>query len=415
MATPIHLRNHPFPVLLLLEWGLLAIALVGHLAPAHGHHGHGHGYSDQASWLGVASIIAIALMGIRLPSTPWAKVAYTALEFGLILVTPALSFRRMRLFPFLYLVVILRSCLMFQLRGRLIVSGLAYGLFAGLLQVRLSQVAVPLHGQERLRGALGSASLNVLVLFALVLVFVLLLIHTLLAERQSREALAIANQRLRDYALKVEELAITQERNRIAQDIHDSLGHLLTTLNVQLEGAIKLWAHDPQQAQQFLNAAKQLGSSSLREVRQSVAAIRQDPLEHLSLEEAIATLLEPAQSLFHIHPVATIHLNTALPQQVKLTLYRIVQEALTNIYTHAQATAIAIEVSSTPAGIRLSIWDNGQGFDPAQNQTGFGLQGMRERTLALGGTFHLVSAPQQGCQITIHVPLTLSNRGNAGA
>ena len=96
---------------------------------------------------------------------------------------------------------------------------------------------------------------------------VLLLVNALITERQSREKLAIANDRLRHYAMRIENLAMVQERNRIAREIHDSLGHALTGLNLQLEGALKLWQSHPEQARQFLHEAKQSGSTALSEVR----------------------------------------------------------------------------------------------------------------------------------------------------
>jgi signal transduction histidine kinase len=407
MSQAIHLRNHPFRFLLFLEWGLVAIALFSQIAPSHGH---GHG---SPALLGLVSTLMFGLMGVRLPAHPWAKIAYTALEFGLILLTPSMSFHRMRLFPLLYLVVIIRSCLMFSIQGRLIVSGLAYGLFAALLHLRLGQLDLPLRGQERIRGLLGTASLTIMVLFALVMLFVLLMVNALLAERHSREQLVLANQRLRDYALQVEDLAMTQERNRIARDIHDSLGHSLTALNIQLEGAMKLWQRDPPQAQQFLQQAKRLGSTSLQDVRQSVAAIRRDPLAQQSLEEAIAALLKTTQQTVGIHPTFQMQLDAPIPAPVQTVLYRIAQEALTNVWKHAQATAIALDLRSTSTNVTLQIRDNGQGFDPDYNQTGFGLQGMRERSLALDGTFVITSAPQQGCCITVQIPYGLPGQGTS--
>ncbi len=108
--------------------------------------------------------------------------------------------------------------------------------------------------------------LNFVVLFGLSLLLVVLLINALLTERQSQQRLQQANQELRQSAQEIEKLAMDQERNRIARDIHDSLGHSLTALNIQLESGLKLWHKDPPRAEQFLKEAKRLGSQSLAEV-----------------------------------------------------------------------------------------------------------------------------------------------------
>jgi len=89
-------------------------------------------------------------------------------------------------------------------------------------------------------------------------------------------------------------------------------------------------------------------------------------------------------------------------------LYRIIQESLTNISKHARAKAITVELHQQAGIIYLTIQDNGRGFNPTQNTTGFGLQGMRERTLELGGQFNLHSQPGQGCQIAVSLPLVQS-------
>jgi hypothetical protein len=100
-----------------------------------------------------------------------------------------------------------------------------------------------------------------------------------------------------------------------------------------------------------------------------------------------------------------IQLSQPIPPEIRTALYRIIQESLTNIYKHSAATQVSIHLLESPNAIQLQINDNGQGFNPERNTTGFGLQGMRERTAALGGRFFLVSQPGKGCQITVSIPL----------
>lgn len=401
MSRTIHPRNHPFPFLLYLEWALVAIALVAELAPAPFR-------DSRYPVLMMASMAGFGLMGLRLPvGRLLPKVLYTALEFGLVGIVTATGFRGLRLFPFLYLVLVIRSCLMFKLPGRLMVAAIAFGLFLLALMRRVNHmgVRVPDFVQDRVRPLIVGFALNGALLFGLALLFVLLLVNALLAERESRNQLTSANDQLRQYALQVENLAMVQERNRIARDIHDSLGHSLTALNLQLEGALKLWDSNPDRAHQFLTEAKRLGSTTLQDVRRSVATMRTDPLQGRPLEDAIASLCANVQQSTGVLPSLTVQLATPLSAEIRNALYRIVQEALTNASKHAAATQISIALTQTPIALELTIQDNGRGFAPEQTPTGFGLQGMRERTLALGGAFTLDSSPGKGCRIQVQIPL----------
>jgi len=352
--------------------------------------------------LTIISLVGFGLLGLRMPTGKLIhKIIYTALEIFLILFTGIASGRGIRLFPFLYIILVIRSCLIFQLPGRITITSLSFGLFVLTLIHRFQHVpAVPML-QERLRFTLLSFALS----FGLSLVFVLLLMNAVLAERQIREKLAIANEQLRQYALRIEDQATLQERNRIARDIHDSLGHSLTALNLQLETALKLWQSNPAKAQTFLAQAKNLGSQSLREVRQSVSAMRFDPLHGQSLEVAIAALATEFHHSTGFSPIYHLSLKHPISTEVKTAVYRITQEALTNIWKHAQANEVKIDIQTSVESLHLKIADNGKGFALNKNTTGFGLQSMRDRVLALGGEFQINSAPNAGCCITATIPL----------
>lgn len=364
--------------------------------------------SPQFPLLTILNIAAFGVMGFRLPTgKSISKVLYTGLEFGLILLPIVLNDRGIRFFPLLCLVVVIRSCLIFKPQVRLIVAGLAFISFLFTLFLRVQKINFPARSmvQEQLRFTVLNLKLNAALLFGLTLVFVLLLINALLAERQSREKLAIANEQLQQYALRIEDQATLQERNRIARDIHDSLGHSLTALNLQLETALKLLPSDQAKAQTFLAQAKQLGSKALQQVRQSVSAMQSDPLQGRSLEAAIASLAEDFHCSTGVSPACTLKLGRPIPADLTTAIYRIVQEALTNISKHADATEVKIQLSATTTHLRLTIQDNGRGFKLDQNTSGFGLQSMRERTHALGGQFAIDSAPYSGCRIIANIPL----------
>ncbi|BAU44999.1 sensor histidine kinase [Leptolyngbya sp. O-77] len=422
-SRPIRPINHPLRLLLYLEWSLLAIAflseLVGPLFPGP-RMPRGIGPEPPFSWvspLDIACIVGFGLMGLRLPTGQMAtRIGFVLLEGVLILLATAGDLREMRLFSFLVVVFALRSCLIFALPGRLMTTGIAYGLFLAILTQRLREVVdrIPvtwrvgasLAKQHRPRGLPAwSFAYSSALLLGLTLVFLLLLVDALLTERQSREKLTAANAQLRNYALRVEKLAMAQERSRIAREIHDSLGHSLTALNLQVEGALKLWQSDPQRAHQFLKEAKVLGSTALQDVRQSVATMRADPLQEQSLEAAIALLARNVEQVTGVAPICQIHLDAPLPADLSTSLYRIVQEAFTNICKYARPSQILLDLQDTAATLHLLIQDDGVGFDPAQNLTGFGLQSMRERAESLGGIFDLQTSPGQGCTITVHIPL----------
>jgi signal transduction histidine kinase len=242
-------------------------------------------------------------------------------------------------------------------------------------------------------------------MFGLGLFLMVVLISTLLRERKTQEELASAHRQLQQFAQQVEDLAAVQERNRIAREIHDALGHSLTALNVQLQTAVKLWKHDPDQAQPFLDQAQRLGVNVMQEVRHSVNALREDARNNTPLEVAITSLVEDFRQGIGIPVTTEIDLRSPLPASTVKALYRIVQEALTNICKHSQATAVEIQVSTTTNHLCLSIRDNGRGFPPERQTAGFGLQSMRQRTIALSGRFYIDSAPGLGCQITVELPL----------
>ena len=406
MRHLIQIHTHPIRFLLYFEWILLVIIILTEiinipflpplkpsiLMPP----------PPRAPILNLFCTTSLGAMGLWLPTNDkWIdKVIYTGSELGLILL--ASSVGHIRMLPLMLIILVIRNCFIFQHQSRYLITGLAFLLFLSREIERVQHMALrrPFILPERFTYLVFSST----IFFGLVLIFLQLLVDAVLSERQSREKLAKANAQLRQYALRIEDIATLQERNRIARDIHDSLGHSLTVFNLYLEAALRLWESEPTEAKELLQEAKQLGSTSLKEVRQSVAALRSDPLEGRSLEEAIASLTEDFHKSTGISPTCHLDLRKPISAEVKTAAYRIVQEALTNIYKYAEATEVSIQIQIA-TDLHLIIQDNGKGFNPEQNTTGFGLQGMRERTLALGGSFQLVTTPGSGCQIVAKLPV----------
>ncbi len=410
MLRPIQQKSNSWRLLLYLEWILLAMAAVFIFLPEHANE------ARQLPLLTIFVTTGFAVMGLILPpALPIAKVLYTGLEFGLLLLPIFLERGWLHFFELLCLVMLIRSCQMFRPPGPLLLAGLAYTIFMITLFFRVKKNIKPLEWPivpDQIARTVLNLRLNTALSFGLALVFLLLFLNALIAERQRRDQLTMANAQLRWYAQRIEDQAKLQERNRIAREIHDTLGHSLSAQSIQLENALILWQSDAKKAQAFLIDAKRLGSKALQEVLQSVAEIRCDPLQGQHLEAAIGALVQEFHRTSGIMPECTISLSFPLPAEVGTASYRIVQEALTNIYKHAVATKITIQLQTTAQNLHLLVEDNGRGFNLEQNTTGFGLQGMRERAEALGGRFNIISSPQTGCRIVAHIalPSVLHNR-----
>jgi len=242
------------------------------------------------------------------------------------------------------------------------------------------------------------------------IIFVVLFTQLRLNEQSARikaeelaQKLEAANHQLAEYASQAEELAATQERNRLAREIHDNLGHYLTIVNVQIEAAKVTCESDPSSALDALNKAQELARKGLTSVRESVAALRISPVEDRSIDEAIGDLIEESRAT----GLQTEFKVTGKPRPVEsksaLALYRVVQEGLTNIRKHANAEQVIVELDfSQPDALRLALRDDGVGA--ANTDGGFGLIGLRERVQLLGGDFKIHTQPDQGFQIEVRLP-----------
>lgn len=224
--------------------------------------------------------------------------------------------------------------------------------------------------------------------------------------QQTQTELLQALEQERSLKRRIQEMAAIEERNRIARDIHDSLGHSLTALNVQLQAAASLFATDPVRALPFLSQAQRLAATAMQDVRQSVRTLREDEEAEEPLEDAIAALTEEFRQVTGIVPSTRIQLTQPVSASVSKTLYRVVQEALTNVSKYAMATQVEIQLVKTGDRVCLTLKDNGKGFNCNLETRGFGLQGMQERVAALNGNFRLTTEPGAGCQIEVEIPLS---------
>jgi signal transduction histidine kinase len=373
--------------------------------------------------IGLAQIV-YAVIGLRLPKKNLLhKLVYTGFLIGLCLL---IILEKGRMFPLIVIILLIRCCILFNFWGRLMALAITISFILIGIQIRFGS----LFAQLALRQISQPFQVMVSLIACICLVFVLIAIEALFSERRGKEKLAIANQQLRSYASRIEEQATLQERNRIAREIHDSLGHSLTALNLQVEATLRLWQINPSKAEEFLKKAKHLGSQALAEVRLSVATMRVDPLAEQNLSNILTTLLLEFQQNTGIESLKEFNCpeqsisESRIPKQMNRIIYRIVQEALTNIAKHAfvewninfspdnitprKSPKVQITLISSATELTLIIEDNGKGFVLKQNITGFGLQGMRERVAAIGGKFTIESELGKGCLITIYLPILLS-------
>ena len=216
--------------------------------------------------------------------------------------------------------------------------------------------------------------------------------------------LADANQRLSAYAVQAEELATTQERNRLAREIHDNLGHYLTVANVQIKAAQAVMDKDPERARVALERAAQLTQEGLTAVRHSVSALRDSPLGAAPLPEAIAALAAETQAAGIVAELAVEGVPRPLDPRAELTLYRAAQEGLTNVRKHARASRVDLSLDyRDPAAVALAVRDNGPGGGPKDSPQGFGLLGLGERARQLGGQL-TAETTGQGFTLTLTLP-----------
>jgi signal transduction histidine kinase len=388
-------RLHPFRFLLYTEWMMLASC--GTLGIVE---------SFQKAHFPLQHFLVLSLlggMGCILPrGQTWVKIIYTVIEFGLIFYGTTLGY--LHVMPALYLIAVIRSCFIFESVGFWIVAGLAFAFHVKHKIQYLQQLDLQLLSTAQ-QQSLWTQQFGAILTFGLALVFVVKLVHSFLGESKQRSKLSQANETLHQYALQIEALSAVQERNRIARDIHDSLGHVLTALNVQLQTAVRLWRTHPEQAEHFLMQSKQLGDSAMKEVRRSVGSLRQESKTEESLHVAIESLVKDFYRSTGIDLQTQILLDSSLSPPMVKTLYRIMQESLTNICKHAQATRVTIKLSEGLDWVYLLIEDNGRGFLLDSTPTGFGLLGMQERVRDLKGKFHIDSQPTAGCRIKVSLPL----------
>jgi signal transduction histidine kinase len=244
-----------------------------------------------------------------------------------------------------------------------------------------------------------------------ILVFVLLVSRSAQQTQRAEgllKELQAAHVELKAAQKKEKELAIAEERMRLARDIHDGLGHHLTVLSIQLQAADKLVERNPQAAAEAIRASRQEAQAALEEVRHSVGMMRQTPAESQPLETMLAGLVHDFGE--HTGLEARFEVtgdSVALSPFANQTLFRAVQESLTNVQKHGiDVKHINVKLEYSPASIHLAVHDDGRKTcAPSTAGAGFGLKGLQERVDQLGGKFCCGPGAANGFDVDVAIPL----------
>ncbi len=231
----------------------------------------------------------------------------------------------------------------------------------------------------------------------------------LLSALAGQAAIAIDNARLYEQA---GELAVLEERNRMAQELHDTLAQGFTGIVLQLEAAEQVLADQPEEALTHLTRARSLARASLAEARWSVWNLRPP-----SLENGLADAIQQALVVCTADNRVAGHFAVEgepyeIPVEAQKALLRISQESFTNLRKHAQASNVWASLVYGPEAVSITVRDDGIGFDPSSRPPsraqggGLGLSGMRDRARQVGAAFTLQSAPGQGTIIEVSLPVS---------
>lgn len=224
------------------------------------------------------------------------------------------------------------------------------------------------------------------------------------AQREQRQALRDANLKLVQHASTVEQLSVSRERNRLSRELHDTLAHTLSALAVQFDALTTVWETIPDKARRLIEQMQTTTLSGLDETRRALRALRASPLEEMGLSLALQELAkDSAQRLKLELQMDVPEDRLEISPEVEQCYYRVAQEALENVARHANAHKLIVRLKNTPAGLLMTISDDGQGFDPQDelHEHQLGVRGMRERASMIAADLQVDSQPGEGTTLKL--------------
>lgn len=224
--------------------------------------------------------------------------------------------------------------------------------------------------------------------------------------KKQHESLVAANINLTHYASTLDQLSASRERNRLARELHDTLAHTLSGLSVQMETIKAYWDVDPPTARSLFEKSLAAAHSGLEETRRALKSLRATPLDDLGLALAISNYARDMTVRSNLQ--LEMNVSDKLPvmsPDVEQCIYRIAQEAITNVIHHASAKKLTLTLENLNKTVLLTVTDDGTGFEieKSDQMNHFGLKGMKERTDLVGGQLQVTSKPGFGTTIRLTV------------
>ncbi|MDB5055298.1 MAG: two-component system sensor histidine kinase [Bacilli bacterium] len=214
-------------------------------------------------------------------------------------------------------------------------------------------------------------------------------------------------------AEKAKYSAVVEERQRLARDLHDAVSQQLFAISMTATAVGRTLDKDFEKARRQIHLIEEMASVAQSEMRALLLHLRPVHLEGKKLSEGLLELLQELKAKVPIDISWEMDANIQLPKGIEDHLFRIVQEALSNTLRHSKATKMDIKLQRPTDAVRLSVHDNGIGFDSdLQKHTSYGLVSMRERVNEIGGSLSIVTAPDKGTRIEIRVPLMRADEGD---
>ncbi len=221
-------------------------------------------------------------------------------------------------------------------------------------------------------------------------------------------------ERTREIQDRTQALAVAEERNRLARELHDSVTQYLFSLVLNANAAGTLLGKDQEQAQEQIRVVQEIAQNALEEMRSLIFELRPAMLEEKGLPYVLALYVDSIKRKESLDVILRIDGERRVPEDWEQGLYRIAQEALFNVVKHAMAKTVTVELEIRPDHVSLSVEDDGVGFDPSSppgKGITLGLTSMRERAKLLGGELEIRSQPSQGTRVSVHIPLEENKDG----
>jgi two-component system nitrate/nitrite sensor histidine kinase NarX len=272
---------------------------------------------------------------------------------------------------------------------------------AALLEGMQSWMWVPLAVKNRVMGGIGVAHVK----------------RNHFTSHHADLALSVANQAAitlinTELYGQAKALAVLEERQRLARNLHDAINQSLFSAGLIAEVLPRLWDRDQDEARRSLEDLRKLTRGAMAEMRALLAELRPSTITDAELGDLLRLLGNAFTGRTNIPAAVTVVGQGILPAEVQVAIYRVCQEALNNVAKHAAASLVQINLEHKDTSIELSIRDDGQGFDPERTASGhYGLSMMHERAEGVGAQLSIQSQPGHGTELTIRWSPTPSNHG----